>query len=29
VMNCMLVGLAEDKRPRNLVRALYDVLDRA
>ena len=27
-MNRMQVGLAEDKRPRNLVRAMYSVLDR-
>jgi CubicO group peptidase (beta-lactamase class C family) len=28
VMNRMQVGLAEDKRPRNLVRAMYSVLER-
>ena len=29
VMNRMQVGLAEDRRPRNLVRAVYRVLERA
>ena len=27
VMNRMRLGLVEDKRPRNLLRAVYDVLD--